>query len=128
LSRTLRRAVALALAAVTLAGCTKTVEVPRDQFQAAAATDVNHRIDLTDGTYYIVGQFSVTDSALVIEKLNGGDLRYGETKLPITLSFGEIESISRLEAKKGPLIAILVTGAVVIGFMTWVSNWDLPAD
>ncbi len=127
-SSELRRAVAVILAVSLFAACTKAVDIPRDDFESAAkAESAHHRIELKDGSEYIVNEFSLTDSTMVIEKLNGGDLRYNEAKLPIVLPIGDVESVSRLETRKGPTTAILVSAAVVIVGFVIIGNLDFPA-
>src|SRR5262245_37664798 len=125
-SSPLQRAVALVIAAMIVTGCSKAIEVPRDQFEATATRKhANHRINLVDGSRYSVKQFAVTDSTIIIEKLNPADSRYNEAKMPIVLPISDVESISRLDLREGLSFAIVATAGVMLILL--MNPPDFPA-
>lgn len=118
----MRRAIALVLTALMSTGCSKAIEIPRDQFEAASRDDsMRHRIELVDGTRYAVVRFSVTDSTLVIEELHRTDERRKKTALPLTIPIADVKSIDAIDIHEGRtflLAATIVT--VVVGGLLWI--------
>ena len=115
----LRRSIALILIVFMAAGCSKPVEIPRDQFEAATREEhARHRIQMVDGSYYTVQRFSLTDSTVVVEKLNPTDPMYKRTALPIVVPLGDVESISKYELDKDKsFFALVGAGAVALVFI-----------
>jgi hypothetical protein len=127
-TRSLRRALALILVVVTATGCTKSVEIPRDQIGDAPEANPGYRIDMVDGSHYTVKRFSIVDSTIVIEKLNPSDSRHKDAKLPIVLSISDVQSISKLETRSGLSFAVTaVVGVLAILFVAFLYT-DFPWD
>jgi hypothetical protein len=111
----LSRIIASALIALTLTGCSRTIDVPREQFEATSRRpDTTHRISMTDGETYIATEFSLNDSTLVIEKLHPQDTRYGTTAPPISLPLATVQSIKRIDEGPNWYIAVPAIGAFVL--------------
>jgi hypothetical protein len=121
----LRRAIALVLIAVTGAGCSKAVVIPRDQLSGRPETRVGYRIQMVDGSHYTARRFSTTDSTLVIEKLNPSDSRHKKVTVPIVLSMNDIQSVSRLEMREGLSFAVVAFAGVIVILL--MNPPELPA-
>ena len=120
----LRRSIALILLVFMAAGCSKPVEIPRDQFEAATREEhARYRIQMVDGSYYTVERFSLTDSTVVVEKLNPTDARYKRTALPIVVPLGAVESISRYELDKDKSFFALVGAGVVALIVVFIATF-----
>jgi hypothetical protein len=88
-----------------MTSCSRTMEVPREQFEAAASEKgVAHCITTGGGEEYLVTRFSVVDTTLIIEQLRPDDTRHHEVALPITLPINDVETIARIESRSHPVI------------------------
>jgi hypothetical protein len=126
---TLRRSIALILIVFMAAGCSKPVEIPHDQFESAAREEhARHRIQKIDGSHYTVERFSLTDSTVVIEKLNRTDARYKRTALPIVVPLSDVESISKYELDKDRSFFALVGAGAVALLVIAMATLSLPFD
>jgi hypothetical protein len=122
----LRRATALVLVVLTMASCSRAVEVPRDQFEAAAGEENAHRIQLADGSHFMAQRFAVTDSTIVIEELHRTDERRKKVTLPIVVPINDIRSIETIDFLEGRtiLVAASVITVVVGGLLLLVGSLD----
>lgn len=108
----------LLLIAFMATGCSKAVEIPRDQFEPPASEGKGvHRICMVDKSSYEARAFSMTDSTIVIETLNPTDSRYKRVELPIVLPLSEVESISKYELDRGRSFFLLAGSFIVIMFV-----------
>lgn len=97
-----KRAIGLLLIAFMVTGCSTAVEVPREQIESGTRRDDGiYRIRTVDKAKYDARVFSLTDSTLVIEKLNATDARYKKAELPIVLVRDDVVSISKYELARG---------------------------
>lgn len=97
-----------------VAGCTKAVDVPREQFEATSHAPTGlHTIRTTDGSVYTVLRFSVTDSTLVIQSLDQSDGRYKKVALPIVLLLGDVESMETRDWRDRMFFVLVGLGVVV---------------
>jgi hypothetical protein len=104
-----RGVVALLLIGSMVTGCTRAVEVPREQFESTSqAHNVSHRITMTDGSRYVIKQFTVTDSTITIVELNQADERYKHVALPMFLRRADVKSIERMELDPGKSFFVVV--------------------
>lgn len=93
-----RRVIAVAGYVLYLSGCSRAVEVPRGQFDAASRhQDADHRVSTTGGEVFLASKFAMTDSTLVIEKLSPADKGYNHTALPPSFPLAEIDSVHRID-------------------------------
>lgn len=98
----LRCSIVLILIVVMATGCSTTVEVPREQIESGTRRDDGiYRIRTVDKEKYDVRIFSMTDSTLVIEKLNATDARYKKAELPIVLARDNVSAVSKYELARG---------------------------
>lgn len=101
-------------------GCTRAVDVPRAQFEAASRDgSVTHRIRLKKNAEYMVRQFSVTDSTIVVTQLSPSDANYRLARLPIVIPLDEVDSIARAEPRKW--VPFVVVGAGIALAVTVVA-------
>jgi hypothetical protein len=117
----MRRIVAwLVIGALVGSGCSRAVVVPREDYDRAASDSGIHRVDMHDGSYYLVLRFAMTDSAVVVRKLYASDPRFNRhPRLPISLARQDVVSISRVETnwiKTGVVLAGVVG---VISLAVW---------
>jgi hypothetical protein len=113
----LKRLVIWILCATMLAGCSKAVELPSTEYDAASQdARARFRIQMTDGTSHNVDHFSLTDSTIVMEKRNPPDFRHKQTTETIVASREEVASIAKYElarersffALSGTFVAIML--------------------
>lgn len=105
--------------------CTRSIPVPEHDLAATTQWHGLFRVR-TAKDLFIVEQFAVTDSSLVVTQLAGSDERYGSSKVPISIDLHDLQSVERLETDRGKssLVALLVIGA---GIVVWaISSLDLP--
>ena len=116
------RTVSCVLIALMATGCSRTVVVPREDYDRASHEyGKTHRLDLQDSSYYLVRRFAVTDSTVVVEELYSSDKRYGtHARTPIVLTRQDLTSISRVETNwtKTGLVFLGVSGLLVAAL--WV--------
>ncbi len=125
----LRRLICVVLIAGMTTGCSKAVEIPRDQFEAAAGEEsARYRVEMTDGSQYTVERFSLTDSTVVIEELGPSDERYKRAVLPIVLPLGDLEAIARYEFDKDRSFFALVGAGVVALAIIFLATFELPSN
>jgi hypothetical protein len=126
----LRRAVGTACIFLALAGCSKPVEIPRDQFDAAAKEEKSYfRIQMADDSHYVVRRFALTDSTLVIEKLHQADERYNRTELPIVVPRADVASIAKYGLDKDRTFWALVgLSATVLAILFVATGFEMPSD
>lgn len=119
----LRRAIALGLAFIMLIGCTKAIDVPADRFEAASHVEgVSHLIELNNGASYAAREFAMTDSTLVILKLNHTRDMYTSKKVPVTLRSEDIKAIKRLELNREKSFFFLAgTGLLTVLIITFLT-------
>ena len=117
----MRAAVALVTAAAfLLAGCSKAVNVPANKLAPSTDWEGLYHVKTTTDQY-TTRHFSVTDSTLVITKLGGSDKRYGRIDLPITVPLGDVRSVEKLETHAGKTTILVITGALLIGAIFFLS-------
>jgi hypothetical protein len=109
-----RRIVNASVMLALVTGCSRAVELPRHQFEAAShENSKTHRITSKAEAEYVVERFSVADSTLTIEALNPEDVRFGKATLPISISIADVESIQRIENGAPLYVAIIAVGAFI---------------
>ncbi len=128
----LRRMVASLAIVMIVSGCGGYVEIPRGQFEVASHDeDAIHRVLKQGGEEYLVNQFTLTDSTLVIVSLAPNDRRYHHIPLPIELKLDDINSIHRVD-NGPPAWTIIALGAVGVGLfvaaVAWLSGGDAFTD
>ena len=114
------------LSVLVLIGCSKAVELPRDQIANQPESHIGYRIQMVDGSRYSAKRYSVTDSTLVIEKLNPSDSRYKKVSVPIALPITSVQSVSKLELKEGASFAVVATFGVIMIML--LNPPEFPAD
>ena len=129
-SQSIRRVVASAVALlVVTSGCTKTVEIPWPQYEAASAdTSSTYRIRMTTNHEYVVRRFSVADSTLVISELGPSDANYRLAKVPITVPMKDVESIAKVEGRAVVPLIVLGTVAVTIAVLYAMFGGGYPSN
>jgi hypothetical protein len=115
--------------ALIASGCSKAVQIPSDQVDAAAREESGrYRIQMVDGSYYTVERFSLTDSTIVIEKLGPSDARYKRIALPIDVPLADVESVSKYELDHDRTFFALVGAGVVALAIAFVATFEFSAD
>jgi len=125
----LKQVFAVPMIVLMAGGCTGHVEIPREEFEAAAHDEFqSHRIR-TANTEYVAHRFSFTDSTLVIRELAPADTRYRLEQPPFIVRRDEIQSIAGVTNNTvAPIVAIgIALGLVVIlasfsGGGSWFGN------
>jgi hypothetical protein len=106
-------ATALVLIALMATGCTRVVEIPLAQLEGTAPDHKGkYRISTIDGSSYIARGFALSDSTIVIKKLDQDDERYRTAKLPVTLALRDVKTFEKLEFP-GIIIDLLVVAGLV---------------
>lgn len=128
----LRRICSSLLIVVFVSGCGRYVEIPREQFDAASHDEsAIHRVMKQGGEEYLVNQFTLTETTLVIVTLAPNDRRYHRVTLPIVLPLDDVASIQRVD-NGPPGWTIVALGAVGIGLfiaaVAWLSGGDAFSD
>lgn len=124
----LRRSIALILIVFMAAGCSTAVEVPREQIESGTRRDDGiYSIRTVDNEKYAVRSFSMTDSTLVIEKLNATDARYKKAELPIILARDHVRAISKYELARGRSFFLLAGSFLLIMAIIGISSISLDA-
>jgi hypothetical protein len=101
------------LIAVTIAGCSTSVDVPMDRIDEPAWREPGkYRLRLTDGGEYYVRRFSVVDSSVVVdERVELDRALLGDTGPPSnSIPIDQLRSVEKIESRKKPLL--LVAGLV----------------
>jgi hypothetical protein len=119
-----RGVVALLLIGSMATACTRAVEVPREQFESTSqAHNVSHRITMTDGSRYVIKQFTVTDSTITIVELNQADERYKHVALPMFLRRADVKSIERMELDPGKSFFLVAPiGLAILLVVDWANS------
>lgn len=126
-----RRGLSLILIALLMTGCSKAVEIPREDITKPEYREPGvYRIRLHGIDEYIAERFSVTDSTIVIEQLSKSDERYRVERetLPVTVPIENVESVSRLEVNEGLTYGFIFGTCAIIGLIIWVSTWDIDSE
>ena len=131
-SDNVRRILASLVIVMIVGGCGGYVEIPREQFEAASHDEsAIHRVIGPNGEEYLVNQFTVSDTTLVIVSLAPNDSRYHRIMLPIELPLGDVTSIKRVE-NGPPSWTIIAIGAAGVGLLiaavAWLSGGDAFTD
>jgi hypothetical protein len=99
-------------------GCTKTIDVPRDQYEEVSLhPEGSYRIRMKANTEYLAYQFSVTDTTLVISRLSPLDDGDRKEQLPITLRLDDVESVARVETNHAASIVIIAAGFAIVALV-----------
>lgn len=126
----LYRRIAVLMIAVMVSGCSKAVDIPREDIDDAKYREPgSYRIRLKGWDEYLVKRFTTTDSSVVIEELLPSDERFrmGREELPQEISLSQVSSVSRMETNVPLTFAVsLVLGAVgwLIGSMIASGGWE----
>ncbi len=118
------RAISVVLIALLCVGCSRAVEIPRQQLEAQEYRKVgSYKVRLHGWNEYNVRRFSMTDSTVVIEELLVTDDRYKLKKhdMPIVVPREDVEYIAAMETNKPLTTAVLVGAAAGIVYMTYVA-------
>ncbi len=117
-SNFLRRGISLALIALLTTGCSKAVEIPRTDYDAASQDPkARFRVEMIDGTIHEATHYSLTDSTIVVEKVHkASDFRYRADKTTVVAARAGIASISKYETAHGRSFVALSTAFLVILF------------
>ena len=123
-----RSAIAVLLTVFIMTGCTTGAEIPRRYIDDPKYREPgNYRIRVKGWNEYFVKRFSVTDSTVVIEELSPVDERFrmGREGLPYTISWDQVESISRVKTSTVGTAAIVVVVGLFVSFIVGLSTADL---
>jgi hypothetical protein len=118
----LRRFITLILVALVAGGCSKYVEIPRDQLDTVPDREDGYRVNLTDGTYYTALKFTTNEEVLAITKLSPHDPHYRRVPLPMVILWNDVESVSEYQKREGWAAAIAAATFVVIFFVASMVN------
>jgi hypothetical protein len=121
LRRTARRVTSIAVCVLFLAGCSRAVEIPRQQVGAEEYRKPgDYRIRLKGWNEYYARRFSVTDSTIVIEELVKSDDHYKLKKhdMPIVVPREDVVYVGVMETN-WPVTAV-VGGTLVAGIVFFV--------
>ena len=123
----MRRVIAVLACLVYLTGCSRAVEIPREQVGAEEYRKVgSYKVRLHGWNEYNVRRFSMTDSTVVIEELLVHDDHYKlrQHDMPIVVPLSEVEYIGVIKTNwLMTTVALLAIGAVA-GFIVALSNVD----
>ena len=109
------RAVAIAVAVLLVAACSRTIDVPREQFDASSKkVDHTHSIWTLSGDEYRVESFQATDSSLVISALNRSDPRHAKAGLPISIPLDSVKTVQRIDHRPPTWVIVGTVGAFVL--------------
>jgi hypothetical protein len=116
------KVLSVALIVSMLTACTQVAGVPIEQ-QAGQVTahERKHRIRLVDGTEYMVKAFTVSDSVVVVQRLDSSDVRYASVMPPITLPRSEVMTVEKFEKSPSAIGVLLIAGCAAGVF--YVSVW-----
>lgn len=115
----LRRTVAVLLCVLTVSGCSRAVNIPREEFAASAPNGPGeYRVRTVRGDEYIAERFSVTDSTLVIEK---------GVAAPMAIPREDVASVHRIE-RHVPLYVAIGGVILFIGAVALVTGGDAFTD
>jgi hypothetical protein len=118
-----RGVIASVLLVAIATGCSKAVEIPRDDIADAKYREPgSYRIRLKGWDEYLVKRFSVTDSTVVIEELLPSDeqFRMGRESLPTAISRDDVVSISRMQTNVAMTAVVLIPMAIIGYFIGWM--------
>jgi len=97
----------LVLISIFVTNCTRTVDVPLTSVEEASRKEGRYQIEMDDASRYIARGFAVTDSMIIITRLDEHDTRYMRNMDPISLPLRDVKSVQSLE-QNGLTIDILV--------------------
>jgi len=111
-----KRAIACLLIAFTAAGCSKAVEIPREEIQKPEyRKSGSYVIRLKSDQEYHARRFSVTDSTIVIEEVTSADKLHGAAlTVPFAISRSEIASIAHTKNHMGFWMGAAIIGVIAI--------------
>ncbi|HEU4928702.1 MAG TPA: hypothetical protein VFU38_02645 [Candidatus Krumholzibacteria bacterium] len=97
-----RRLIACLLVLAIATGCSKAVEIPRVDYDAASQESrTRFRIDMADGTSHNVVHFSLTDSTIVMEKSTPTYSPHKQINETIVARRQDVAAISKYELARG---------------------------
>lgn len=117
------------LCALLAAGCSRAVDVPREQFEAASHENADeYRINTRQGRTYIAQQYAVTDSSLQISTLVPSEL--SDQLMPAALSIPLEDVVTIQKVDHGPSIYLRAAAGVVlfVAVVALVSGGDAFTD
>jgi hypothetical protein len=113
----LSRFITLILVVLVAGGCSKYVEIPRDQLDTVPDREEGYRVNLTDGTHYTALKFTTNEEVLVITKLSPQDPHYRKVPLPMVILWSDVESVSEYHKREGWAAAI--AAATFVASCSW---------
>ncbi len=111
--------------------CSYYARVPREAYHNVEAGDSTRwKIETDDGRDYLVSQFTLTDSTLVIEAFDPSVKSPEETyplvtAMPYTIDLDQVRSIKKLvevSEAQGLLITAIVPFVIIIAFLIWLAH------
>jgi len=122
----------LAMVSFTTNGCMRAVDMAPAEVASRPEWQGQYQIRTTDDRF-LVRQFQVTDSTLVILRLNGADGKYGRLKLPAALPINNVRTVASLETdpmKTGFAIvgAIGLVAAIILLIVTSTEDEQVRLD
>ena len=115
----LHRRIAVLMITAMVAGCSKAVDIPREDIDDVKYREPgSYRVRLEGRHEYLVKRFTVTDSTVVIEELLPADERFRleRASLPITLSSDEVQSVSTMRLNVWTTSAFFLGAGLVVAF------------
>ena len=122
------RFVASLMIALTVFGCSKAVDIPRDNIDEAMYREPgSYRIRLKGREEYLAKRFSVTDSTIVIEELMTSDERYRleRASMPREIPIVEVESVAEMRLNKGVTYGSILGLGLVMGLIIWLTTVEI---
>lgn len=115
----------MVLVALLLVGCSRAVEIPRDQLEAQESSKVgSYKVRLHGWNEYNVRRFSMTDSTVVIEELLVHDDHYRlmKDRMPIIVPLNEVEYIGVIRTNWWATAGFAAFVGAVAGFIVWLGQ------
>jgi hypothetical protein len=113
------RSISIVLVVITASvmGCTRAATLPSSEWESLdEVTDGDYRIRTYDGHEYATGEFTKTDSTVVISELFRDGKRF-EIE-PIVVPVEDIESVKKVQLW-GPGTGIIVVGLAAVAYV-WI--------
>lgn len=100
-------------------GCSKAVEIPRADYEMASKDPKGrYRVKLVDGASHYVEHYTLTDSTIVMVKLNPNDAYHKQRRETIMAPRADVASIAKYELARGQSFVVL-SSAFVLGMLIW---------
>ncbi len=125
-SMTTKRGVSLILVAFLMTGCSKAMEIPRAEYDAASRDKARFKIKTVDGGAYDVASYTMTDSTIVATIYQSSDFRTRPTEV-VEIPISSVATLSKYELARGPSFFLLAGGFIVIMLVYSLYSLDVPS-